>query len=420
MNDQHDFERLVADTVRSIGPVPPSDGALELMSSRVRQSRQDPEWLALIKEPPMRTNSHLAVGSPTVRVATILVTTLLLALALAAAGAGVQRLIAADDAIIVDASGTGDYTTIQAAVDAADDGDEIAIRPGTYAEEVRVVEKDLTLRGDGPAEDVVIELGSEGTLITLLRSDAMVTDLTLRGDEWTQGMLVFMGAPTIQRLHFDGTGKPFGADGGGVGSSLDINQGAASVLENRFSGGGEVRIAGGADVAFERNELSGGPHLFLADPGPESVVRGNTIRDTLDRAIGLFAPTTMPIIGNTIVGAGGDGITLGFDSALGVDPLIEDNDITGNRIGVQVFPGSGALLKANRFSQNETAVLVQSDGARLEDNDIRDGNVGLALSGAAPSLLGNTICGNARDLSLLGGTELPAFDESNEICGSGS
>jgi len=37
--------------------------------------------------------------------------------------------------IYVDANGTGDYPTIQAAIDAAFDGDEVVIVPGTYTGE---------------------------------------------------------------------------------------------------------------------------------------------------------------------------------------------------------------------------------------------------------------------------------------------
>ena len=62
MNEQHAFERIVADSVTSIGVPTPSDGAIEQTISRVGRKRQRPRWLALLKEPPMRTDSHLAVG----------------------------------------------------------------------------------------------------------------------------------------------------------------------------------------------------------------------------------------------------------------------------------------------------------------------------------------------------------------------
>lgn len=52
--------------------------------------------------------------------------------------------------IIVDANGNGDYTTIQAAVDAASDYDEILVMPGTYEEAVIVSNKYIYIRGLDP------------------------------------------------------------------------------------------------------------------------------------------------------------------------------------------------------------------------------------------------------------------------------
>jgi hypothetical protein len=126
MNQQSDFERLVADQLASAGVGLPPGSAIEDTISRAGGSRRLPEWLALIKESPMRTNSHLAVGSPTVRVAAVFAATLLLALSLAVAGAGVQRLLAAGP-IVVAQDGSGDYTTITEAVSAATDGQEFQV-----------------------------------------------------------------------------------------------------------------------------------------------------------------------------------------------------------------------------------------------------------------------------------------------------
>jgi len=51
---------------------------------------------------------------------------------------------AADDHLVVDADGLGEYGSIQAALDAADDGDTVEVRPGTYRESVSI-DHNLTL-----------------------------------------------------------------------------------------------------------------------------------------------------------------------------------------------------------------------------------------------------------------------------------
>ena len=96
MNEQQAFERLVADSVSGIGPLAPSAGAIERTISRAEGRRQRPRWLALIKQPPMRRASRIAVGSPTARVATVMLATILLALMLAAAAVAGSRLLADD------------------------------------------------------------------------------------------------------------------------------------------------------------------------------------------------------------------------------------------------------------------------------------------------------------------------------------
>ena len=96
MNEQQTFERIVSESVSGIGPLAPSAGAIDRTIARANGRRQRPRWLALIKEPPMRRASRLAVGSPTARIATIVVATILLALMLAAAAVVGSQLLVDD------------------------------------------------------------------------------------------------------------------------------------------------------------------------------------------------------------------------------------------------------------------------------------------------------------------------------------
>jgi len=60
------------------------------------------------------------------------------------------------DTWIVDPGGSGDFTTIQAALAAASDGDQILVQPGTYIENVDFLGKDLVLRSTtGPASTII-------------------------------------------------------------------------------------------------------------------------------------------------------------------------------------------------------------------------------------------------------------------------
>jgi len=99
MNDQRSFEHSLADRMeeeRRGAQLP--DAFYQGFQDRAGGVRQRPRWLALIKEPPMRTSSSLAVGSPMARVVAIAVATLLLAAVVAGAGIAGSRLLAAEEA----------------------------------------------------------------------------------------------------------------------------------------------------------------------------------------------------------------------------------------------------------------------------------------------------------------------------------
>jgi hypothetical protein len=81
MSDERSFERFVADHVAgAAGSLRMPDDFYDDIHAIASRTRQRPEWLALIKEPPMRFGSTLGVGSPIARVTAIAAATLLLAL----------------------------------------------------------------------------------------------------------------------------------------------------------------------------------------------------------------------------------------------------------------------------------------------------------------------------------------------------
>ena len=76
MKDDRTFEREIRALLDEEAPILPPNHLLHTFEFNARRARRYPRWLALIKEPTMRTDSHVAVGSPTARVAAILAATL--------------------------------------------------------------------------------------------------------------------------------------------------------------------------------------------------------------------------------------------------------------------------------------------------------------------------------------------------------
>lgn len=98
MNDTNVFERFVADQFdRARDAAQATSSSLDAIATQATRTRQRPRWLAIIKEPPMRYSSKLAVGSPMARVAALMVATLLIVLSVAGAGFAGAQLFAAEE-----------------------------------------------------------------------------------------------------------------------------------------------------------------------------------------------------------------------------------------------------------------------------------------------------------------------------------
>jgi len=96
MIDDQQIEREVASVFTGMAPSRGPDALLDDVFLTTGRMRPRPRWLALIKEPPMRTSTRVTVGSPTFRVASIATLTLLLLLAsFTAIGIG-ARVLSAD------------------------------------------------------------------------------------------------------------------------------------------------------------------------------------------------------------------------------------------------------------------------------------------------------------------------------------
>ncbi|WP_411967378.1 right-handed parallel beta-helix repeat-containing protein [Haloferax sp. YSSS75] len=115
----------------------------------------------------------------------------LLVAQLTSLGGVVTPVSAAGTTHVVDAAGGGDYTTIQAAVDAAVDGDTVEVRPGVYREQV-AVDTNVTLVAPSGATLNGSTFGSASTGITVdptLSTGLLIDGFTIEryGDGITVG-----------------------------------------------------------------------------------------------------------------------------------------------------------------------------------------------------------------------------------------
>ncbi|MFQ6060517.1 MAG: cell surface protein, partial [Thermoplasmata archaeon] len=79
--------------------------------------------------------------------------------------------------LYVGGGGPGNYTTIQAAINAASPGDVVYVYSGTYSENV-IVSKSLSLIGED-AQTAIIDAGSSDSAVTVTFDWVNITGFTL-------------------------------------------------------------------------------------------------------------------------------------------------------------------------------------------------------------------------------------------------
>ena len=344
---------------------------------------------------------------------------------------------------VVATDGSGDFSTIAEAVTAAAEGDTVLVRPGSYVEAI-VIDKDITLTGDGPREEVVISIPEGGPTFdfaedgavqqfapaySLLLDDtqAEVRQLTFAGPEGevtghTGAIVVDGGSPTLSDLVLDG-----------AEFALLIGAGSTATLTDSLVNGGGIEAADRAEPLIARNEMRDGASIY-GSMGDGTVIRDNTLSGGGGINVGGFmgdVPTDALIEGNTITGATGYAISTATTIGRSGTPVIRENTISGSRNGIQVGAGPGPgvsadggadpiggqpLVSGNDISAEMIAISVNWTDAEVVGNTIRDAWNGIVLiGGGSPAIIDNEVEVEGMAIDI-GANTSPSVD-GNSACG---
>jgi parallel beta-helix repeat protein len=264
------------------------------------------------------------------------------------------------------------YTSIQAAVNAANPGDTIRVYEGTYTEQVLIdsTRDGLTLRSVREHE-AVIQAPAAIAAEALVHIDG-AEDVTLRGF-------------TIR-----GPGDAYSNLRFGV---LHDNGGSSIIRDNRIE-----------DI--HANPFSGaqaGIGIYVGDPTltTTSLIRDNEIVDYQKGGIvveGAAASATLR--NNTVTGVGPTGVIAqnGIQISDGADALVTHNTVSGNSYtnflqnvatGILLIEAGEVTVAHNRIFENDFGLaIVATDHAMVLGNCIFDNNFfGMYLENADDSLV---------------------------------
>ena len=217
-------------------------------------------------------------------------------------------------------AGTGDYDTIQDAIDGVVAGTTITVCAGTYPEDL-TIRKGLTLRAGGGAPTRIRGSGS-----------GPVIDVSTRGRVGIQGFAIRGGAAE---------------NGGGISvTNAEVSISGNTIADNVATAWGGGIWLDGASGTVSDNDVSGNEALEgggIAVWDADVTIEGNTIHDN------NCTTTDDEAYGN---GAGGGGMFVRGLSAI-IDNDIYGNDSADNGGGAFFYLATGEV-RDNRVYSNTT------------------------------------------------------------------
>lgn len=286
------------------------------------------------------------------------------------------------------------YDTIQEAIDAAEDGDEIVIDLGTYRENIDFNGKNITLRSIDPddsdvADQTIIDGGGSGSVVSFRSGET--EEAVLKGVTVTRGngILISGGSnPIIENCVVEDNNAEFGA-------GIAIFDSAPTIIDNLiignsgFLGGGlfieesSPHVEGNRIV---RNRAEMGSGMVIISNSSPTVIDNRVADNTAERLGGgiVVAVDSSPTIqDNTVVGnsAGRNGGGMLIEES---EPLIEDNTVSRNR----------AANGAGIFIVNSLTTTLRVIGNTISENLASIAGGGMYMEGSSPSVEDNVFSEN--------------------------
>jgi parallel beta-helix repeat protein len=308
--------------------------------------------------------------------------------------------------------GRGDFTTIQAAVNAAaNSGDTILVNPGAYLEQV-TINKSLTLQGHGAGATIQAPttLADDATgfgLKVLVEIDNAATvnmsNLNVQGPnpDINVGILVVGGATlnltgtTIAHIHQ--TAATFGNQTGhgilvgGTSSSAVGQVGHATITNCTITDYQKTGILIGSNGSS--GTITG---CTITGVGPTTAIAQNGIQFSQGTAAGATASNNT-ISGNEFTGANsGPDLFNDFQSA-GILNFIDSSSFTGNTafgndLGIYTTNAgstgttiTGNTVRDNRFEN----IFLDTGTATVSNNTISGSNIGVVVNSSVTDAFGN-------------------------------
>lgn len=327
--------------------------------------------------------------------------------------------------LVVDQTGGGGFSTIRKAVNAAEDGDVVLVRPGYYNEGVIPIHRPLALNGS-PGQATLeggFRVEASGTNISgfemrgfgngvgveLKSSENTIQGCTIRN--FSTGILSSSSDNAVVGSTIEGCSVGVRLSGGSGGSVQDsqirsvsgveaVGSRGSAISNCTITGGSGVVIANSSGCAVSESLITARTGVLIADSHGNRV-GGNQISSP-ERGIAVERSEENTILENVVSGATNVGILI---LASG-NSTVADNSALGCNVGIRLKDSTANRIDNNRLEESAVAgIWLEGSKRNVIAGNLLSGNVeGLILrSGSSDnSILENQIMKNGRGLSLLG------------------
>jgi parallel beta-helix repeat protein len=295
-----------------------------------------------------------------------------------------------------------EFTTIQAAINAAAPGDTIRVCPGTYAEQL-TIGTSLNLIGENGAilmPGPVVANGSDisngdplAALILVQNAtdvaiDGLIVDGSKNGITQCSPFLVGIlfqnasGSVTHDTVRFISTPPVSGCQ-----------DGDAIVAQSSSGQSSTVEIASNSVHDYQKNGITGN------ETGTTVTIHNNTVTES--------APAN---------GAAPNGVQIGFGAAGTITantisgnvwaPCVSVSNCTAAGSGILIFESNSVTIQNNDVGTNQYGIFVDGDDATIHNNDVFNSLIlyGIAVvTGNNSTITGNTITHSDQDAVVIDG-----------------
>lgn len=335
-----------------------------------------------------------------------------------------SALIVAPLAQAADIHVPADQPGIQQAIAAARDGDRVLVDPGTYAEHIDFLGKNIAVQSTGGAAVTFLDGTHSGRVVTIASGEtraALLSGFTIRNGkaegDFGGGIHIENASPTI-------SGNDIVRNDACVGAGVSSDSGSPRIVRNRFSGnratcnGGGLAVYSPVDAVVEGNLFE---HNYAQDNGAgmtarwrgRAVVAGNVFRqntsvssEALDVAL-----TKARVVDNVVVLNPAGGMTVSDAGAHSLIDVVNNTVADNGGLNEAAFEVHGLLVARNNVFRTSAAlrsvgcVLVRGGQADFSNNLVFATN-GASMWGSCDLEGGGLV---VADPEFLGGDGLHAY-----------